>query len=76
MSKFRFSLSNVESRHEGVIESESFGLAVDALREHISVHTGDRLEIGVSGFPPAHFECVGAIGDGLPIWMPAGQLAA
>jgi hypothetical protein len=76
MSKFRFSVSNLESRREGVIESDSFIAAVDALGKHVDVHAGDRLEIGVAGFPPALFECVGELSAGRPMWMPAGKLAA
>ena len=76
MSKFRFSVSNLESRQEGVIESDSFVSAVDALGKHVDVHAGDHLEIGVPGFPPAKYECVGQIQAGRPMWMPSGQLAA
>lgn len=75
MSKFRFSVSNVESRSEGVIESPSFVAAVDALAEHVDVRMGDVLEIGVAGFPPARYECVGEM-QSLPVWMPATRLAA
>jgi hypothetical protein len=76
MSKFRFSVTNPESRQEGVIESESFVAAVDALGKHVEVHAGDLLEIGVNGFPPALYECVGAIQVGQPMWMPYGRQAA
>jgi hypothetical protein len=76
MSKFRFSVSRLESRREGVIESESFDAAVAALGKHVEVHAGDRLEIGVAGFPPARYECVGQIEAGHPMWLPAGQMAA
>ena len=76
MSKFRFSVSGLDSRREGVIESDSFLAAVDALGEHVNVHQGDVLEIGVVGFPPARYECVGEIHSGSPLWMPAGRLAA
>ncbi len=75
MSKYCFSVSNVDSRHEGVIESPTFLAAVDALGEHVDVRMGDVLEIGVVGFPPARYECVGEI-KSLPVWMPAGQAAA
>ena len=75
MSKFSFSVSNLESRHEGVIDSPSFTAAVDALGEHVEVRTGDVLEIGVTGFPPARYECVGEI-QRLPVWMPASSVAA
>jgi hypothetical protein len=76
MSKFRFSVSGVDSRQEGVIESDSFVAAVGALGEHVNVHKGDVLEIGVLGFPPARYECVGEIQSGSPVWMPASRLAA
>jgi len=75
MSKYCFSLSGGDARREGVIESDSFRGAVDALADHVDVHTGDVLEIGVTGFPPARFECVGEIRS-LPVWMPASPLAA
>jgi hypothetical protein len=75
MSKFSFSVSSLDSRHEGIIECESFLAAVDALGEHVEVRTGDVLEIGVRGFPPARYECVGEI-KSLPVWMPASPMAA
>ena len=75
MSKFSFAVSSVDARHEGVIESDSFIAAVDALGEHVDVRTGDVLEIGVSGFPPARYECVGEIKK-LPVWMVANTIAA
>ena len=76
MSRFNFAVSGLDSRREGVIESDSFRDAVDALGQHVEVRTGDTLEIGVLGFPPARYECVGAIRSGYPIWMPSGQMAA
>ena len=76
MSRYSFAVSGLESRRAGVIESPSFRDAVDALGQHVEVNTGDTLEIGVLGFPPARYECVGAIKSGYPIWMPAGQMAA
>jgi hypothetical protein len=77
MSKFSFAVSSVDSRQAGVIESDSFTEAVDALGQHVEVQAGDVLEIGVFGFPPARFECVGEIRSGFPIWVPsASRLAA
>lgn len=76
MSRFCFSVSGIDSRQEGVIESESFTAAVDALGQHVSVRTGDTLEIGVLGFPPMRYECVGSITEGFPVWRPTFQLAA
>ena len=76
MSRFSFAVSGLESRQEGVIESDSFRAAVDALGQHVDVRKGDTLEIGVLGFPPARYECVGEIKSGYPIWMPSGLAAA
>jgi hypothetical protein len=76
MSKFCFSVRSIDSRQDGVIDSDSFIAAVDALGEHVTVQTGDVLEIGVLGFPPARYECVGEAKSGYPLWMPAGRLAA
>jgi hypothetical protein len=75
MSKYCFSLSGADARREGVIESDSFRGAVDALADHVDVRMGDKLEIGVFGFPPARYECVGEL-EKVPVWMPASPLAA
>lgn len=75
MSRYSFAVSSLETRREGVIESDSFVAAVDALGQHVEVRMGDELEIGVFGFPPARFRCVGEL-KSLPVWMPAGQKAA
>ena len=71
MSKFRFALSNAAVRQEGLVESESFAQAVDSLWRHVEVRRGDLLEIGVLGFPPARYECIGEIGAGKPFWKAA-----
>ena len=76
MSQFRFSVRSLASRQDGVIESESFVAAVDALGQHVTVKAGDILEIGVYGFPPAVYHCIGEPEKGTPIWMPTGKLAA
>jgi hypothetical protein len=76
MSRYRFAVSSSDTRQEGTIESDSFRAAVDALGEHVTVQLGDVLEIGVNGFPPASYRCVGEVRNGLPIWVPSGQLAA
>jgi hypothetical protein len=77
MSQFRFSVRGVASRQDGVIESESFLAAVDALGQHVTVKAGDILEIGVYGFPPAVYECIGdPNGKGATVWKPNGRLAA
>ena len=78
MSKFQFAISSgPESvRQAGVVESDSFTDAVVLLGEKIPVRTGDSLEIGVSGFPPARFFCVSAVKGTRPVWVPEGRMAA
>ena len=77
MSKYQFAISTgPESvRQAGVVETNSFNEAVDLLGERIPVKAGDSLEIGVAGFPPARYHCVGAMRS-RPIWVPEGRLAA
>jgi hypothetical protein len=77
MAKFTFALgSNADVRQAGIIQSDSFDDALRVLGQKVSVRKGDTLEIGVSGFPPAHFECIAALMDGDVLWRPAGQKAA
>ena len=77
MSKFQFAISSGPEavRQAGVVESESFDDAVMLLGQRIPVRKGDFLEIGVTGFPPARYHCVGSVRRG-PIWVPEGRLAA
>lgn len=76
MSKYRFALSSWEQRQEGIVEGDDFADAVFNLGANVRIQKGDRLEIGVFGFPPARYECVGSLPDGKPMWMPASRLAA
>jgi hypothetical protein len=78
MSTYQFAISSgPESvRQAGLVESDSFDDAVSLLGQRIPVQTGDSLEIGVAGFPPARYNCVGSVRNGRPIWVPAGRLAA
>ena len=78
MSRFQFAISSgPESvRQAGVVESDSFSEAVGLLGEKIPVRTGDSLEIGVTGFPPARFQCISALKGGKPVWVPEGRMAA
>ena len=78
MSKYQFAISSGPEaiRQAGVVESDSFDEAVVLLGERIPVQEGDSLEIGVYGFPPARYDCVGAIRGGRPVWVPQGRLAA
>ena len=76
MATYTFSLSTSdESRQAGVIHSASFDEALRLVGEQMSVNTGDTLEIGVRGFPPAHYECVEALLDGTIFWQPAARSA-
>ena len=77
MSKYPFAISSVPEsvRRSGVVKSDSFDEAVVLLGTRITVRTGDSLEIGVHGFPPARYECVGE-SRSRPIWMTQGCLAA
>jgi len=78
MSKYQFAISSGPDsiRQAGVVESDSFDEAVMLLGEKVPVQAGDSLEIGVFGFPPARYQCVGAVHGGRPVWMPEGKLAA
>ena len=78
MSKYQFAISSgPESiRQAGVVESDTFDEAVLLLGERIPVQEGDSLEIGVFGFPPARYECIGSAHSGRPMWVPFGKLAA
>ena len=79
MPRFEFSLSAQDDtlRLAGTVTSPSFERAVEAIAERASVvEDGDRLEIGVTGFPPARFESVVSVSDGSVGWLPQGRLAA
>jgi hypothetical protein len=78
LSKFQFAISSgPESiRQAGVVESDSFDDAVVLLGRQMVVQAGDSLEIGVTGFPPARYHCVGAVKSGRPVWIPEGLMAA
>ena len=78
MSTFQFAISSGPDsvRQAGVVESDSFDAAVTLLGERIPVERGASLEIGVTGFPPARYHCVGAVKSGRPVWVPEGRLAA
>ena len=52
------------------MHSESWAGALTAITDQLPVHNGDTLEIGVEGFPPAHYQLTEHM------WMPANQRAA
>ena len=78
MPRYEFSLSAQDDtlRLAGTVTSPSFERAIEAIAERASVEDGDRLEIGVTGFPPARFESVVSVSDGSVGWLPQGRLAA
>ena len=77
MAMYTFSLStSEEARQAGVIQSTSFDEALRLVGERMTVSQGDTLEIGVRGFPPAHYECVEALLDGSVFWQPAASKLA
>ena len=77
MATYTFSLSTTEdSRQAGIIQSPSFEEALRLVGERMTVTRGDTLEIGVKGFPPAHYQCVESLLDGSVFWKPAMEMAA
>lgn len=76
MAKYTFSLDTKDDVVQaGVVQSRSFTEALETLGQELVVKRGDRLRIGVAGFPPAHFECVSLMGGDV-FWTPADQKAA
>ncbi len=78
MPRFEFSLSGPDEtlRLAGAVTSPTFAQAMEAIAEQARVGRGDLLEIGVSDFPPAHFE---AFMEGLNdqvSWQQSGKKAA
>jgi len=77
MATYTFSLStSEEARQAGLIQSTSFDEALRLVGERMTVSRGDTLEIGVNGFPPAHYECVESLLDGSVFWQPASSKMA
>jgi hypothetical protein len=76
MPRFQFSIGRDGAvREAGAVLTDSFNEALKAIAEQSSVTDGEQLEIGVEGFPPAHYEFVAAtLGRGA--WKPQGRLAA
>lgn len=77
MARFQFALSSSdEVCQAGIVQSDSFAEALELLGEKMTVKEGDTLEIGVSGFPPAKFQCILSLSDGDVHWRPSGLRAA
>ena len=78
MPRFTFSLRDVHQvREAGMVQTDSFAEALDAISEHLTAQEGDTLEIGVVGFPPAHYTCIRPSSEETASgWLPARQMAA
>lgn len=76
MARYTFSLdTNDDVVQAGVVQGGSFDEALENLGHELTVKRGDRLRIGVAGFPPAQFECV-SLFEGSVFWSPANLKAA
>ena len=77
MPRYRFALGSADTvREAGVVQSETFSSALDAITARMALGAGDTLEIGVAGFPPARYEWVATGGLDARAWRPAGLKAA
>lgn len=76
MTRYMFSISSgVGMRRMGVVQSDDFAGALSTLESQVTAESGDVLEIGVPGFPPARFQAVSF--ENQPVsWFPQGRLAA
>lgn len=76
MARYTFTLDTQDDVVQaGTVRGNSFDEALETLSHELVVKRGDRLRIGVSGFPPAHFECVSLMGGDV-FWTPANLRAA
>lgn len=77
MPRYEFSVGSADRmRRAGIVTSEDFNRALEAIAQQAEVEEGDILEIGVRGFPPAKFEYVWSLENGSQIWRPTLDLAA
>ncbi len=76
MPRYQFSIGGSEVRRMGVVQSESFGDALETIAAQADAEAGDLLEIGVRGFPPARFQYVFSLDEGTPVWRATHKLAA
>jgi len=77
MPRYRFALGSADSvREAGVVQSDTFSSALDAITKQSALGAGDTLEIGVHGFPPARYEWVEFGATDARAWRPAGLKAA
>ena len=76
MARYTFSLDTQDAVVQaGTVQGRSFEEALESLANELVVKRGDRLQIGVTGFPPASFECVSLLGGDV-FWTPVARKAA
>jgi hypothetical protein len=72
MPRFEYALSTAETlRSSGVVVSNDFADALHTIQENAAISNGDVLMLGVPGFPPVRYECVGLEVDTegwTPVW--------
>lgn len=77
MPRYQFAIVKTDTvREAGFVHSESFSEAITAISQRVRAEAGDTLQIGVSGFPPARYECMFAENGNARSWRPTGLLAA
>ena len=77
MPRYQFAIVKSDTvREAGFVHSESFSEAITAISQRVRAETGDTLQIGVRGFPPARYECLFAEDGNARSWKPEGLLAA
>ena len=77
MPRYQFAIGDTDAvREAGSVQSESFSEAITAISQRVRAEAGDTLQIGVTGFPPARYECVFAENGIARSWRPSGLLAA
>jgi hypothetical protein len=72
MPRFEYALSTAETlRSAGVVVSSDFADALATIQDNAAINSGDVLFIGVPGFPPVRYECIGVESDAegvQPVW--------
>jgi hypothetical protein len=76
MPRYEFSIGSSDVRRKGAVDSDTFKDALDVIAVQADAETGDLLEIGVRGFPPAKFQYVFSLDEGTQVWRAAYQRAA
>ena len=76
MPRYEFSIGSSDVRRVGAVQSDTFANALDVIATQADAETGDLLEIGVRGFPPARFQYVFSLDEGTQVWRAAYQRAA